>query len=38
VFLIEDSSGDQIKENGIGQACDMCWRQERCIQRFGGET
>jgi hypothetical protein len=30
-------SVDQI-ENGMGRACGMYGRQERCTQGFGGET
>ena len=31
-------SGDQIKKNEMDWACGTCGRQERYIQRFGGET
>jgi len=30
--------GDEINKNGLGGACSICGRQERCVQGFGGET
>jgi hypothetical protein len=31
-------SGDQIKKNEMGGACNTCLKEERCIYGFGGET
>jgi hypothetical protein len=30
--------GDEFKKNGMGGACGMHGREERCIQCFGGTT
>jgi hypothetical protein len=31
-------TGNKIKENVMGGACGTFWRQERCIQGFGGQA
>jgi hypothetical protein len=38
LLLTNYYSGGQIKKNGMGGACGMCGRQERCIEGFDGKT
>jgi hypothetical protein len=38
VLLTKYLSGDEIKKNEMGGACDMYGGHEKCIQGFGGET
>jgi hypothetical protein len=35
LLLIKHYSGDQIKEDEMGGACDMHGREEKCIQDVG---
>jgi hypothetical protein len=38
MFIVKYYSGDPIKKNRMGGACDKCVGHERCIQGFGRET
>ena len=38
VLLNKYYSGDQIAKNEMGEACDTCGGQGKCILGFGGET
>jgi hypothetical protein len=38
VFLTKYYSGDQIKKTEVGRACSTYRVEERCMQRFSGET
>ena len=38
VLLTKCCTGDQIKNNEMGRACNKYGGEERCIQGFGGET
>jgi hypothetical protein len=38
VFLTKSHSGDQVNNTEMGRACSMQGKQQRCIQKFSGET
>jgi len=31
------SLGDRMKIDDMGMICDIYWREEKCVQNFGGE-
>jgi hypothetical protein len=36
--LTEYCSGDKIENNEMGGPCSTYWREEACVQGFGGEN
>jgi hypothetical protein len=37
VLFIRYYSGDQIKKTEMDKVCNKYWREERCIEGFGGK-